>query len=75
MAKQVHVVYNGDIDKFQIKQDGAKRSSGNFDTQYQAIERAKEIAINQREELTIHNMRGEVRQKNSYGNDPYPPKG
>ncbi|MFT9818182.1 four helix bundle protein [Lysinibacillus sp. NPDC056185] len=33
------------------------------------------IAINQKSELLVHNKQGRIREKNSYGNDPYPPRG
>jgi len=44
------------------------------DTQAQAIQRAKEIAINQRSEVIIHRPDGTIRDKDSYGKDPCPPK-
>lgn len=73
MAKQLHIVKNGD--NWQLKQDNAKRSSGIFPTQAQAIARGRDIAQRQREELTVHGVDGKIRAKWSYGNDPYPPKG
>ncbi len=36
---------------------------------------AREIAINQRSEVVIHDRQGLIRDKDSYGNDPNPPKG
>lgn len=60
---------------WKVKQEGAQRSSGNFDTQAEAIARARELAIKQQKELLIHGVDGKIRQKNSYGNDPFPPKG
>lgn len=36
---------------------------------------AREIAINNRSELVVHGTDGRIREKNSYGNDPCPPKG
>ncbi|MEF9924580.1 MAG: DUF2188 domain-containing protein, partial [Muribaculaceae bacterium] len=47
----------------------------NFDTQKAAIEKAMDIAINQQSELFIHGENGKIRDRNSYSNDPYPPKG
>lgn len=73
MSRQIHVV-KGD-NAWKVKQDNAQRSSGNFVTQAEAIARAKEIAKNQGEGLSIHGVDGKIRQKNSYSNDPYPPKG
>lgn len=72
-GKNVHVVHNGK--EWQVKQENSKRSSGNFSTQKQAFERAREIAINNHQEVAIHGMDGRIREKHSYGNDPYPPKG
>lgn len=71
MAKHIHVVKNHQTDEWQLKQDGALRSSGNFQTQKEAIDRARQIAQNQQEELSIH--RGDnnrIREAWSYGNDP-----
>ena len=44
-------------------------------TQAEAERAAREIAVNQRSEVVIHRPNGEIRDKNSYGNDPYPPQG
>ena len=51
------------------------RPSRVFETQKEAIARGREIAINQQSELYIHNQKGQIRERNSYGNDPHPPKG
>lgn len=71
MTKHLHVVKNHRTDEWQLKQDGAQRSSGNFRTQNEAIARGREIAQNRQEELSIH--RGDnnrIREAWSYGNDP-----
>ena len=44
-------------------------------TQNEAFEAAREIARNQGSEVFIHGRNGKFRKRNSYGNDPYPPKG
>ena len=44
-------------------------------TQAEAIAIAKTIAQNQKSELVIHGKDGRIRDKSSYGNDPFPPKG
>ena len=44
-------------------------------TQFEAFEAAREIARNQGSEVFIHRRDGKFRERNSYGNDPYPPKG
>ena len=70
----IHVVPspNGGWD---IKKDGAERRSGHEATQNEAIARAKELAQKQKTELLIHGKNGQIRQKFSYGSDPFPPKG
>lgn len=72
-GKNIHVVKNGNV--WQAKQENAQRSSGNFTTQRAAFERAREIAKNNGLEVAIHGLDGKIRDKHSYGNDPYPPKG
>lgn len=72
-GKNIHVVRNGD--QWQVKQENAQRSSGNFRTQREAFKRAREIAINNGQEVAIHGVNGRIRAKHSYGNDPCPPKG
>ena len=58
-----------------IKREGSPKATKVFDTQQEAIERGREIAKNQRSELLIHRRDGKIRKKNTYGRDPYPPKG
>ena len=41
----------------------------------EAIAVARSIAINQKSEVVIHGTNGQIRAKDSYGNDPCPPKG
>lgn len=60
---------------FQVKGAGNSRATKIFDTQREAISFARDIAKNQQSELFIHNKTGQIRERNSYGNDPYPPRG
>lgn len=73
MGKNQHVVPNGT--QWQVKGEGNDKATATFDTQAEAIERARDIAKNQQSELLVHNRQGEIRDRNSYGNDPYPPEG
>lgn len=74
MAKNVHVVKTPD-DRWAVKTENSQRAVKVTDTQYEAIERAKQIAQNNKSELLIHGKDGKIRDKNSYGTDNYPPKG
>ena len=71
MANQ-HVVPNNG--QWQVKRQRAEKATKNFETQKQAIDYARSIAIKQRSELVIHGRDGRIRDKDSYGNDPCPPK-
>jgi len=72
MGKNQHIVKNGK--KWSVKGEGNKKATKKFDTQKEAIDFAKKIAKNQKSEIVIHGRNGKIRDKDSYGNDPYPPK-
>ncbi len=73
MGKNQHVVpHNGD---WAVRGEGNRRVTRVTETQRGAIEIAREIARNQEAELLIHRPNGRIRDRDSYGKDPYPPKG
>ncbi|PIW26696.1 MAG: hypothetical protein COW30_13730 [Rhodospirillales bacterium CG15_BIG_FIL_POST_REV_8_21_14_020_66_15] len=72
-TKGQHVVPNGN--KWSVRRAGAARASGVYNTQAEAIEKARELARNQSTELYIHGRDGRIRERDSYGKDPFPPKG
>lgn len=74
MGKNQHVTPhpNGG---WQVKGSGNSRATARVNTQSEAINIAKGIAIHQQSEVVIHRPNGQIRDKNSYGNDPFPPKG
>lgn len=53
---------------------GNDRATKIVNTQREAIRIARNIAKNQHSELIIHGKNGQIRQKDSYGNDSFPPK-
>lgn len=57
-----------------VKKSGATRASRTFDTQKEAIEYGSELSKSEKTELYIHKENGMIRERKSYGNDPYPPK-
>ena len=70
--KNQHVVpYN---DNWAVKGAGNEKVTKTFDKKADAIDFAKEIAKNQQSELIIHKGDGTIQNKNSFGNDPNPPK-
>lgn len=71
-GKDQHVVpVGGD---WGIRGENNSRLTEVFDTQREAIDAAREIAINQQAELVIHGRDGRIRDKDSFGNDPNPPE-
>lgn len=60
---------------WQVIGAGNERATVRTRTQGEAIERAREIARNQESELLVHGRNGRIREKDSYGNDNFPPKG
>ena len=75
MAKKKNYDVSPKDDKWQVKQHKASRASKTFDTQKDAIEYGRDKAKKAKSELYIKNRKGQVREANSYGKDPYPPKG
>jgi hypothetical protein len=72
-GKNQHVVPNGD--KWGVRGAGNSRITSTHPTQADAMDRARDIARKQNSEMFIHRPNGQIRDRNSYGNDPYPPKG
>ncbi len=60
---------------WQVKAAGASKATVITNTQKEAINIGRQIAMNQSSELFIHNKQGQIRERNSYFNDPFPPKG
>ena len=72
MGKNQHVV---PVDgEWGVRGGGNDRLTSVHGTQGEAIQAAREIAINQRSEVVIHRRDGRIRDKDSYGNDPFPPR-
>jgi hypothetical protein len=72
-TKGQHVVPNGG--KWAVRKAGSERASGVYATQKEAIARGKELAKNQGTELYVHGKDGRIRERNTFGKDPFPPKG
>lgn len=73
MSKNQHIVPAGD--RWGVRGEGNERLTSVHDTQRQATEDGREIARNQHSELLIHGEDGRIRERDSHGHDPHPPKG
>jgi hypothetical protein len=72
MGKSQHVVprENG----WAVLGAGNSRDTSHHPTQAEAIDAAREIARNQQSELVIHDRHSRIRDCDSYGPDPCPPR-
>ena len=74
MGKNIHVTKRSD-GNWQTIVEGNSRASHVTKTQEQARLKAREQAIKNHSEVLIHGVNGKIRARDSYGNDPHPPKG
>lgn len=72
MGKDQFVVRRGD--KRAVVGANNEKATRITDTQKEAIDIARNIAINQRSEMRVQDRAGKWRRCNSYGNDLCPPK-
>lgn len=73
MGKNQHVVPHND--GWAVRGAGNDRVTAQTRTQAESIDIARAIARNQGSELVIHGRDGAIRDKDSHGNDSYPPRG
>jgi hypothetical protein len=72
MGKNQHVVSRES--GWAVRAEGAGRVTSTHGTQQAAIGAARSIAIHQGSEVVIHGRDGRIRDRDSYGNDPCPPR-
>lgn len=60
--------------KWAVHGEGNQRDTKLFATQGEAADYGRAIAMNQMSELIIQGRNGKIRSKDSYGNDPCPPR-
>lgn len=74
MGKNQHVTPHP-AGGWQVKGEGNSKATIRTSTQKEAIDRARAISRNQGSELVIHRLNGMIRDKDSHGRDPFPPRG
>jgi hypothetical protein len=60
---------------WQNKTEGNKRASNISPTKAKAQAKGRDMAKERHTEHKIQNQKGQITERNSYGRDPYPPKG
>jgi Uncharacterized protein conserved in bacteria (DUF2188) len=71
--KNIHVTQRAD-GSWAVIGEGDTRASSRHDTQRDAIEAARQIAVSNASELVIHDRQNRIRDKDSFGPDPDPPR-
>jgi hypothetical protein len=61
--------------KWESKREGAERASKVTETQAEAWDYSKSKAKESGGEAFLKGRDGKIRERNTYGKDPYPPKG
>jgi len=74
MGKNQHVTPHP-FGGWQVKGAGNSRATIRTTTQNDAITIARKISQRQGSELVVHRPNGQIRDKDSHGHDPFPPKG
>ncbi|MDF2177884.1 DUF2188 domain-containing protein [Aliiglaciecola sp. CAU 1673] len=72
MSKNQWVVQRKD--SWAVRGEGNTRDTSHHATQREAIDAARQTARNQQSELIIKGRDGKIRARDSYGNDPFPPR-
>lgn len=62
-------------DGWAVRGEGNQRDTLHTETQKEAIKRATQIAKNQESEVIIQGQDHKIRERNTYGKDPFPPEG
>ena len=71
--RNVHVVHRASGD-WAVTREGAKRASTVTSTQGQAEQVGRKLAQQDKVEILIHGRDNRIRDRDSYGNDPFPPR-
>ena len=70
--KNIHIVPSGG--KWQVKQEGVTTPLSTHRTQASADKTARPLARENKVEIIIHGRDGRIRDKDSFGADPNPPR-
>lgn len=73
MGKNIHVTHRRD-GTWAVIGEGDDKASSVHKTQGGAIKAGKPLAETNKSELVIHDRENRIRDKDSYGNDPNPPR-
>ena len=75
MAKRDGVHVTPHDDGWQVRREGAQRARSVHRTQADAEESGRATALREGTEFYLHGRDGRIRERDSYGNDEFPPCG
>lgn len=75
VKKSNHVIPSNEQGGWAVKKAGSIRVSRSFENKEEAIKYGRELSKRESTELYIHKRNGLIQERNSYGKDPFPPKG
>jgi uncharacterized protein DUF2188 len=73
--RDVHVTPREDGDGWKVERSGSERASSVHRTQAEAETEGRRLARADEVEFFLHGRDGRIRERDTYGQDPYPPKG
>jgi hypothetical protein len=73
MAKNIHVVPNGD--QWAVKREGDAAPVSTHSSQNEAERAGRQLARAAKVEFELHGRDGRIRERDSYGNDPRDSRG
>jgi hypothetical protein len=73
--KNIHTVFNSDRHMWENKKEGSDNPLSSHHTKENALNKGEKFAETSKVEHFIHGKDGKIQERNSYGNDPFPPKG
>lgn len=73
--RTVHVTWHSAPGEWQVKEGGSMNVLYRSATKEPAIAYGRTYTRSIKGELVIHNMDGTIAERESYGNDPFPPRG
>lgn len=71
--KNIHVTKHPD--GWQAKEAGSEYPTAVFNRQSEAIQFGTTLAKVNQSEIFIHGRNGRIRERNTFGHDPFPPRG
>ena len=74
MTRKSNHVVPSKTDGWAVKKSGAVKAPRNFGTKDEAVKYGRELSRHEKTELYIHKSNGMIQNRNSYGNDPNPPR-